>query len=108
MNRTHFLSTLGLALALCLVAAPASAQGLLRIHNSSISQPVTVEVRVGDTLDNATSYGTKALSQGQSWEVDTGGIYAFWRRELHPGSNDGQYTAWTRVNTSNSDETVNL
>jgi hypothetical protein len=108
MNRTHFLSALGIALAVCLVAAPASAQGLLRIHNSSFSQPVTVELRVGDTLDGATSYGTKALAQGQSWEVDTGGIYAFWRRELHPGSNDGQYTDWSRVNTSYSDETVNF
>ena len=108
MNRRHLLSALALGVAAFAVARPAVAQGLIRFHNASFSAPVLVEVRVGDTLDGATLYGIQKIAKGDSWEVDTGGDLAWWRREVTPGSSDGKYTPWQRVNTIQSDEKIEL
>jgi hypothetical protein len=108
MNRRHVLSALALGAAAFFVARPARAQGLIRFHNGSFSAPVLVEVRVGDTLDGATLYGTQKIAKGDSWEVDTSGVLAWWRREATPGANDGRFTAWQRVNTIQSDEKIEL
>ena len=108
MTRTQALSALGLAVAAAVVARPAAAAGLIRFHNASLPSPVIVEVRVGDTLDNAPLYGIQKIAKGDEWEVDTSGVFAWWRREVNPGKNDGQFTAWTRVDSSRSDERVEI
>ena len=108
MNRRQLLSALAVGAAACVFARPADAQGLIRFHNRSFSGPVLVEVRVGDTLESATLYGTQQIAKGESWEVDTGGVLAWWRREATPGSNDGRFTDWQRTNTIQSDEKIEL
>jgi hypothetical protein len=107
MNRKQVLSAFALAAVAC-VARPASAQGLIRFRNTSYPGGVTVEVRVGDTLDGAALYGTQKIGQNQDWEVDTSGALAWWRREATPGKGDGQFTPWTRIDSSRSDERVTI
>ncbi len=108
MNRRQALSALAVTAAACLVARPARADGLIRFRNVSFAGGVLVEVRVGDPLDAATLYGTQKIAKGDLWEVDTTGVPAWWRREMAPGSNDGRYTAWKRVDPSRSDERVDV
>ena len=108
MDRKQALSAIAAIAAACLAARPAAAEGLIRFRNVSFAHGVTVEVRVGDTLDGATLYGTQKIARGEMWEVDTTGVPAWWRREVAPGSNDGRYTAWQRVDSSRSDERVDL
>ncbi|HYW54613.1 MAG TPA: hypothetical protein VE826_11620 [Dongiaceae bacterium] len=108
MIRRQALSVLGGCAAACLVPRPALADGLIRFRNVSFPGSILVEVRVGATLDAATLYGTQKIARGDVWEVDTTGAIAWWRRELAPGSNDGRYTAWQRVDPSRSDERVDL
>lgn len=107
MNRKGLLSTLAFGAAAIALARPANAQGLIRFHNGTAA-PVLVEVRVGDTLDSATLYGTQRIAKGESWEVDTAGVLAWWRKEATPGANDGRFTSWQRVNTLQSDEKIEL
>src|ERR1700736_4497348 len=95
MTRSRALSSLALTVAAAAVARPAAAAGLIRFRNATLPGAVIVEVRVGDTLDNAALYGTQKLAKGEEWEVDTSGVFAWWRREVNPGKNDGQFTAWT-------------
>jgi hypothetical protein len=108
MNRRAALSALALSAAAALVARPARADGLIRFRNVSFARAVLIEVRVGETLDDATLYGTQRLARNESWEVDTTGTPAWWRRELVPGSNDGRYTSWQRADPSRSDLRVDL
>jgi len=108
MTRMQALSALSAAAAVCLLARPARADGLIRFRNVSFSGGVSVEVRVGDSLDSATLYGTQKIAKGDLWEVDTTGTTAWWRREASPGSNDGRYTAWQRVDSSRSDARVDI
>jgi hypothetical protein len=108
MTRTQALSAFAAAVAAVLSAGPVLAEGLIRFRNVSYSGGVTVEVRVGRNLDSATLYGTQKIARGEAWEVDTAGTPAWWRREVAPGSNDGRYTAWERVDSSRSDERVDL
>ena len=108
MNRRRVLVALAVSALACLVARPALAAGLIRFQNRSFSGGVTVEVRVGDTLENAPMYGIQRIPKGDAWEVDTSGTLAWWRRELNPGKNDSRYTEWTRVDSSRSDEHVDL
>jgi hypothetical protein len=108
MTRLQALSALAVAAAVACIARPALAAGLIRFRNSTLSGPVTVEVRVGDTLDSAALYGIQKIAKGEDWEVDTSGVYAWWRRELNPGKNDGQFTPWKRVDPSSVDQRVDI
>ncbi len=107
MNRRLALSVVAL-FAACVWARPASAQGIVRFHNISFPGGVLVEVRVGDTIDSATLYGTQKIAKDDVWEVDTGGGRAWWRREMNPGSNDGRFTAWQSADPSQDDQRVEL
>ncbi|MBV8299377.1 MAG: hypothetical protein JO083_07525 [Candidatus Eremiobacteraeota bacterium] len=107
MNRRAALSALA-ACAAALAARPALADGLIRFRNVSFARAVLIEVRVGETFDAATLYGTQRLARNETWEVDTTGTPAWWRRELAPGSNDGRYTDWQRADPSRSDLRVDL
>jgi len=108
MTRMQALSALFAAAAACSLARPVLADGLIRFRNVSFDGGVSVEVRVGATLDSATLYGTQKIAKNDLWEVDTTGTTAWWRRELVPGSNDGRYTAWQRVDSSRSDARVDI
>ncbi len=108
MTRRQALSALAGTAAACVMPRPGTAEGLIRFRNVSFARGVLVEVRVGDTLDAATLYGTQKIAKGDLWEVDTTGVPAWWRREIAPGSNDGRFTAWQRVDSSRSDERVDL
>ena len=109
MTRRQALSTFAATAAAWLVLRPAAdADGLIRFRNVSFAGGVSVEVRVGDTLDSATLYGTQKIARGESWEVDTTGATAWWRREAAPGSNDGRYTTWQRVDSSRSNARVDI
>ena len=108
MKRKQALFALAVSVAASLVPRRALADGLIRFRNVSFPGAILVEVRVGNTLDAATLYGTQKIARGDLWEVDTTGAIAWWRRELAPGANDGRYTAWQRVDPSRSDEQVDL
>ena len=108
MNRRHLLSALALGATACVLARPAYAQGLIRFHNGTSGAPIAVEVRVGDTIEAAALFGTRQLAKDETWEVDTSGALGWWRREVTPGSNDGRFTAWRRVDTLSSDEKIEL
>ena len=108
MTRRHALGALTAAITLGLGARAALADGLIRFRNVSFDGGVTIEVRVGASLESATLYGTQNIAKNDAWEVDTAGSPAWWRRELAPGSHDGRYTAWQRVDSSRSDERVDL
>ncbi len=107
MTRTQVLSALAVAV-VASIALPAAAAGLIRFRNASNPGAVTVEVRVGDTLDSAPLYGIQKIAKGEDWEVDTSGVYAWWRRELNPGKADGQFTAWKRVDPSSIDQRIDI
>lgn len=108
MTRSQVCSVLAATGAVCMIARPAFADGLIRFRNVSFDRAVSVEVRVGATLEGATLYGTQKIAKGDVWEVDTTGTAAWWRREIAPGSNDGRYTAWQRVDPSGSDARVDI
>lgn len=108
MKRRQALSALAAGAVGWVIARPANAEGLIRFRNVSFARGVLVEVRVGPTLDAATLYGMQKIAKGDLWEVDTTGVPAWWRRELAPGSNDGRFTAWQRVDSSRSDERVDV
>jgi hypothetical protein len=95
-------------LAVVLIPRPARADGLIRFRNVSFGGGVTIEVRVGDTIDAATLYGTRKLAKNEVWEVDTTGAPAWWRREAAPGSNDGRSTAWQRVDSRGADPRIDV
>jgi hypothetical protein len=107
MNRRQALSVVAL-FAMSAWARPASAEGIVRFHNVSFPGGVVVEVRVGESIDSATLYGTRKIVKDDVWEVDTGGGIAWWRRELSPGSNDGRYTAWQSSDPAEADQRVEL
>ena len=108
MTRRQLISALAATGTLCAFARPAFADGLIRFRNVSFDRAVNVEVRVGTTLEGATLYGTQKIPKGELWEVDTTGTPAWWRREVAPGSNDGRYTAWQRVDPGSSDARVDI
>ena len=108
MTRRQALSGLIAAAAASAVPRYAEGEGLIRFRNVSYRGGVVVEVRVGATLDGAVLYGTQRIAKGETWEVDTTGTPAWWRREIAPGSNDGRYTAWQRVDVSRSDARVEI
>ena len=108
MTRRQVCSALAATGAACMVARPARADGLIRFRNVSFERAVNVEVRVGTTLEGATLYGTQKIAKGDLWQVDTTGTPAWWRREIAPGSNDGRYTAWQRVDPGSSDASVDI
>jgi SH3-like domain-containing protein len=60
---------------------------------------VAVEVRTGPTEDTSVPYGSRILKKGETWEVSSN-LPIYWRRELNPGSNDGRFTPWQRVFSS--------
>ncbi|HYW53537.1 MAG TPA: hypothetical protein VFF00_03105 [Candidatus Elarobacter sp.] len=108
MHRRQALAALAAVAAAALTARPARAEGLIRFRNVSFARGVTIEVRVGDTFDGAALYGTQKIARGELWEVDTAGVPAWWRREVAPGSNDGRYTAWQRVDPGRADARIDL
>ncbi|HEV3089329.1 MAG TPA: hypothetical protein VGX96_19145 [Candidatus Elarobacter sp.] len=108
MNRRQALSVLAVSAAAPLWARPALADGLIRFRNVSFARGVVVEVRVGDTFDAAALYGTQRIAKNDVWEVDTTGAPAWWRREVAPGSNDGRYTEWRRVDSKRTDARVDV
>ncbi len=108
MDRKQLLVALAASAAACVLARPASARGLVQFHNGSSTQPILVDVRIGDTLNSAVAYGTQRVAKGDTWEVDTSGVLAWWRREVTPGANDGRYTDWKKADVSSSDERVEL
>lgn len=108
MFRRYAIAALVALGAASLLPAPAHADGLIRFRNVSFAGGVTLEVRVGTTLDGAALYGTRKLAKGDVWEVDTTGSPAWWRREAAPGSNDGRSTPWQRVDSSGSDQGVDV
>jgi hypothetical protein len=108
MTRQQALCGLAVIAAACATARPAWADGLIRFRNVSFDGGVSVEVRVGGTLDSATLYGVQKIAKNEVWQVDTTGVPAWWRREVAPGSNDGRFTAWQRVDSSGSDARVDV
>lgn len=108
MLRKEVLTAFAAVAAMCAVAGAAFADGLIRFRNRSFANGVTVQVRVGDALESAPLYGTQRIAKGDDWEVDTSGTPAWWRRELNPGKDDGQFTAWTRVDSSRSDPRIDI
>ena len=108
MTRSQVLFAFAAGAAAVAVARPASGDGLIRFRNVSFDRGVAMEVRVGSTLEGATLYGTQKIAKGDLWEVDTTGTTAWWRREIVPGSNDGRYTEWRRVDSSRSDARVDI
>ncbi|HEY0615742.1 MAG TPA: hypothetical protein VGC96_13905 [Candidatus Elarobacter sp.] len=108
MTRGQACSALFAGAAAFALARPASADGLIRFRNVTFGGGVTLEVRVGDDFEGAALYGTRKLARGESWEVDTTGVPAWWRREVAPGSNDGRYTAWVRVDSRTTDARVDV
>lgn len=108
MRRKQVLSALAAALAACAIARPALGDGLVRFRNRSFAAGVTVQVRVGETLETAPLYGVRRIAKDEDWEVDTDGAPAWWRRELNPGKDDGQFTGWNRVDSSRANASVEL
>lgn len=108
MRRKQVLGALVAASAACMIGRPALGEGLIRFRNRSLAAGVTVQVRVGEALETAPLYGSQRIAKGDDWEVDTGGAPAWWRRELSPGKDDGQFTAWNRIDSSRADASVEL
>ncbi|HEY0393207.1 MAG TPA: hypothetical protein VGD01_01810 [Candidatus Elarobacter sp.] len=108
MTRRQALFAVVASAAACGLARPARADGLIRFRNVSFAGGVVLEVRVGDTFDAAALYGTRKLGKGETWEVDTTGVPAWWRREIAPGSNDGRFTVWQRVDSNGADARVDV
>lgn len=108
MRRRQVLGTLAAAVAAGAFARPALGQGLVRFRNRSFAGGVTVQVRVGDDLESAPLYGSQRIAKGDDWEVDTSGAPAWWRRQLNPGKDDGQFTAWSRVDSRAANASVEL
>jgi hypothetical protein len=77
--------------------APALAQssGTVSFHDTGFDQ-VTVQVRVGATEDQSIPYGNHSFKKGETWSVESN-LPVYWRREVNPGSGDGQFTPWQRV-----------
>lgn len=94
------------SLALLSFASPALADGGLTIKNATIPGPVTVEVRLGTTVEDAAPAGTMPLKKGESFKLDPTNLQFFWRREANPGSTDGKWTDWQRVDPRLGDQTV--
>ncbi|MEO6991710.1 MAG: hypothetical protein ABI346_01650 [Candidatus Baltobacteraceae bacterium] len=106
MNRRSALAAaaaLAGLLSLGSVAALADNGATVTFRDASYDK-VTIEVRVGSSADPSASipFGDQTLTKGQSWDVDTGGLIVFWRREATPGSGDGTYTPWQKIVTSQS------
>jgi hypothetical protein len=76
--------------------------GTVQFHDTAFDD-VAVEVRAGATEEESILLDSHVLKKGETWGVTTN-LQLFWRRELHPGSGDGQYTAWQRVRANDSSE----
>ena len=101
---TTILSTIGLCSAL--VPALALADGNLTIKNATIDSSVMVEVRQGASSADSVPAGTVPLKKGESVQFDSTNLQYFWRREANPGSNDGKWTDWERVDPRSGNQKV--
>ncbi len=90
------------------LASKALADGALTITNKTIDAPVVVETRLGATLDEAVLTAREPLKKGESLNLDVTNLVPFWRREAVPGSNDGAWTDWKRVDTRFGDQRVSF
>ena len=111
VDRRGFLSLTGAAA--CLVASGvltgiAFADGALTITNKTIDGQVMVEARMGGGIDDAVLAARQPLKKGESLNLDSTNLQYYWRRELAPGSEDGKWTDWQRVDTRNGDQHVSF
>lgn len=96
------LATLVLAVS---AALPALADGAVTFKNSTVDKPVTVEIRMGNTQDDAIPAGAQKLAKNESVSVGPTNLQVFWRRE-DPAAGDGKWTAWQKVDARNGDQKV--
>jgi hypothetical protein len=85
---------------------PAFADGALTITNSTVDRAVMVEVRQGSSTADAVPAATQSLTKGQTLRLDPTNLQYFWRREINPGSGDGKWTDWQRVDPRSGDQSV--
>lgn len=88
------------------LGAPASADGTLAITNRTMDAPTMVDVKLGSGLDDAVEVTMKTLAKGETLNLDATNLQYYWRHEVNPGSGDGKYTDWQRVDTSSVDQHV--
>ena len=101
-RRSAFAAAAAVAGLLAFRSLPAVADGTgttVTFQDASYDK-VTVQVRLGSSPDNSIPFGDQTLTKGQTWDVDTGGLVVFWRREANPGSGDGTFTPWAKIVTS--------
>lgn len=111
MKRNVFLSLAAAGVFLAASGAltgKALADGALTITNKTIDAPVMAEARLGATVDDAVPVAKQPLKKGESLNLDSTNLQNFWRREADPGSNDGKWTDWQRVDTRNGDQHVSF
>jgi hypothetical protein len=97
------------SLALLSFASPAFADGGLTIKDVTIPGPVTVEVRLGTGIaSESVPAATASLKKGENLKLDSTNLQFFWRREANPGSGDGKWTDWQRVDPRSGDQTVEI
>lgn len=107
MNRKSFLSSAALGVLLAASGGGAAlADGTVSITNSTIDQPVSVEVRVGNTMSDAVVAGSQVLKKGETANFGPTNMRSFWHREADPGTNDGKWTDWVAVDSRNGDQHV--
>ena len=106
MKRGLFVSAVSLAL--LSFAAPAFADGGLTVKDVTIPGPVTVEVRLGTVVNDAALAAVMPLKKGESFTLDPTNLQFFWRREANPGSGDGKWTDWQRVDPRSGNQTVEI
>lgn len=111
MKRRLFALSLGgiAVLALTLTfASPALADGKLLIKNVSIDTPLAVEVRLGSSVQDSVFAANAVLKKGDTLNLDETNLQYFWRREVNPGSSDGKWTDWQRVDPRGGDQRVEI
>ena len=108
MNRSNFLSrtALGGLLGTVALRGVALADGTVSITNLTVDAPTTVDVRVGNRVEDAISAGGQSLKKGDTFTLPATNMLTFWRREVNPGSGDGKWTDWSKIDARNGDQRV--
>ncbi len=80
--------------------AVASDSGIVSFRCASADAGCNVEIRLGtlDSPDQAAPYGSKHIDKDSTWDVDSGGLYVFYK---------GKDGSWQRV-AGNRDSKIDL